>query len=141
MQIIVFHATSFLFPYGYVFFSFHLLFHLNAALFKLSLYHHNHPFFKKNKKKQGKYIWHSLLFICYLFSIQVHAASFQSKLLMFIWKYLWRRMLETNRKQIPHATFSNLENLSEIYWPKRQSTRHILKVALDLDLICQNYRW
>ena len=52
------------------------------------------------------YIWYSPVFFCHNFSLQVYTVPFQWRLLIFIGKNLWRRVLEANTKQVPLKSYS-----------------------------------
>ena len=51
-------------------------------------------------------IWYSLETFRYNFFLKAYPAQFQWRLLIFIRKNLWSRVLETNEKQVPLKSYS-----------------------------------
>ena len=50
--------------------------------------------------------WYAPVTFCHNFSFQVYAAPFQWRLLIYIGKFLWRRVLEANKKHVPLKSYS-----------------------------------
>ena len=55
-------------------------------------------------------MWHSLAFFRHNFSFPLYAAPFQWRLLIYIGKNLWCRVLEANKKQVPRKILSGNKN-------------------------------
>ena len=58
-------------------------------------------------QKNGDFdIWYSPATLRHNFSFPVYTAPFQWRLLIYIGKNLWRRVLEANKKQVPLKSYS-----------------------------------
>ena len=71
-------------------------------------------------------IWYSLAAFRHDFSLQVYAAPFQWRLLIFTGKTFWRRVLETNKKQVTLKSYSLEIKIDSV----NQILKNIFRVAL-----------
>ena len=99
--------------------------------------------------KNGDFdIWYSPATFRHNFSLQVYAAPFQWRLLIFIGKNLWRIVLEANKKEVPPKSYSlKIRILSikswrtkkklrkpvtQMYWPELQAERFRVYILLSI---------
>ena len=71
------------------------------------------------------YIWHSSATFCHNFSLQIYTSPFQWRLLIFIRKNLWRRVLEANKRKVPLKNYSlktRIDSVNQILKNKEKVT-------------------